>query len=280
MELKELINTIKNMVYTDMTVYSKMVQKGNRTLTGISIGKGNALPVVYMEDYEDLFQEKGYIGVAREMIKLCKEASEKFSINVDDATSWNYAKEHLLLCIAPAGTTNGVTIPYLDLELYFRVELSNDDTYKVIDAMLDTWNITKDELLRIALETNQHVALSMRDVMKDVLIEDGTPDYMIEAMLDAFQDATQIVLKNASTLFGASAIYKTELLKGVADKYESDLYIIPSSIHEVIVIPTEGITTADMDKMIRDINQSEVAPEEVLSDHVYIFRRDTMKIEW
>jgi len=64
--------------------------------------------------------------------------------------------------------------------------------------------------------------------------------------------------------------------------YESNLLIIPSSIHECIVIPTNQL---DMDveeatEIVKAVNTTEVPEEEILSDHVYIFNRDTSKITW
>lgn len=281
MELQTLTNTIRNMINSDVRVYAQTVQKGNRTLTGISIGKGNTLPTVYMENYENLFQEKGYIGVASEMIKVCKEVSESRSFDIGNITSWDYAKEHLQLCIASARTNNGfATIPYLDLELYFRVKVSEDGTYKVKNEMLDSWGVAKETILQIAFNSSEYIATSMRDTMVSLLMEQGVSDELIEQMLGDTQDADQTVLSNSTKSFGASVIYKTELLKEIADKYESDLYIIPSSIHELIALPKEDISVKEMNDMIKEVNANEVSPEEVLSDHVYIFLRDSEEVIW
>lgn len=284
MELKTLVNTIKNIVDEDVQVDTQTVQKGSLTLTGISIGKGDIRPVAYVDYYEDLFLEKGYLAVARKIIEVCKEA-EKETIKIDTKlfTTWEYAKDNLLLCIAPAGTNNNIiTIPFLDLELYFRVTISEDTSqtalYKVQEQMLDIWNVTTEDLLE-ACNTNEYTALPMKDIMIGILKDEGYPNELIEEITES-DVGNQIVLTNPSKTFGASVIYKKTLLKEVADKYESDLYIIPSSIHELIACPVNTISVSDMNDMISQINENEVSPEERLSDHVYIFHRDTMEIEW
>ena len=131
MELNILLNTIKNMVEPGTEVDVQLVQKGMTTLTGITIGTGTVRAVVYMEQFEEMFQESGYVAVASEMIEICQNENWKQTLNIEEITSWEYAKENIMLCIAPKDTIgNALTIPYLDLELYFRVNMEHG-TYKL-----------------------------------------------------------------------------------------------------------------------------------------------------
>lgn len=283
MKLQTLLNTIKTMVDQDTKVFSQTVQKGNKKLTGISIGEGDICPVVYVEDFKDLFDSGNYEDVAKEMIKICKNAVKNNNVvnmNVENITSWDYAKEHLLLCIKPASNENDfITIPYLDLELYFRVNLS-EGTYKVNEKMLDMWKVSKKELLEIAFHSNKYVTSSMKDILIAMLKDNGAPDFQIKE-IENDNSTNQTVITTSNNLFGASALYHKEILKRVAEQYESDLYIIPSSIHELIACPLNDYATMeDMNKMVRDVNNTEVSPEEILSNHVYIFHRNTMDIDW
>ena len=280
MNVQVLLNTIKNLVDNKTEVTSQMVQKGNTTLTGISIGKGKIRPTVYMEHYEELFESDGYGAVAKEMVKLCKEIGVP-DIDEQEITSWDYVKNNLQLCVAPKGINKDfVTIPYLDLELYFRVKVFEDGTYKVNEIMLSSWGVTKDDLLTFVMQTSKYTVNSMRDKVIEMMIEFGASEEEIEEMRNnATPDQTVVTSEN--NVNGASAIYNKKILKEVADKYKSDLYIIPSSIHEILLIPTKfGGEKEDMDNMVKEVNATQVEPHEVLADHVYIFRRDTMEIEW
>lgn len=277
MNTKLLLNTIESLLTDGTEVITATVQKGNETLTGFSIGNGNIKPTVYMEHYEKVFEQGGYMAVAKEMIKLCSEV-EIPNIN-SDVITLEFVKNNLQLCIAPKGTNNRfVAIPYLDLELYFRVRVFEDVSYKIKKEMLELWNITEEELLDVALQTNEYNASSMKEIMIEMMVSYGATEEEIEEVRNNGIDQT--VVTNETKMFGASAIYKKSILKEVADKYESDLYIIPSSIHEVLLIPTKCGDKEEMDSMVREVNETQVEPHEVLADHVYIFRRETMKIEW
>jgi len=87
------------------------------------------------------------------------------------------------------------------------------------------------------------------------------------------------VLTNQQRFLGACCILYDDVLKEIAERLDSDLYILPSSIHEVILMPvtvTESVPA--LSQMVCDINQSEVSAEEILSDHIYYYHRSTDSI--
>ena len=87
------------------------------------------------------------------------------------------------------------------------------------------------------------------------------------------------VLTNESQFNGAACILYENLLYDFASSIGSDLYILPSSVHEVILIPKNEFPDKDnLSCMVKDINESEVATDEVLSDHVYEYRYDRKTI--
>ena len=57
---------------------------------------------------------------------------------------------------------------------------------------------------------------------------------------------------------------------------EKDLIILPSSIHEVLLLPDDGdISYAEMSRLVTHINRSEVPKEDRLSNQVYLYSRNT-----
>ena len=82
-------------------------------------------------------------------------------------------------------------------------------------------------------------------------------------------------LTNEMKLNGATEICNFSTMQEIADRFESDLYVLPSSIHEVIILPKNvNFDVNELTSMVQAVNGTEVRPEEVLSDHVYIFSRE------
>ena len=87
------------------------------------------------------------------------------------------------------------------------------------------------------------------------------------------------VLTNSEKLFGAAVILYPNLLSSIAKKMNHDLIIIPSSLHEVLLLPAEqGESSEEYSSIIQEVNLSELSPEEILSDHAYYYSRKTDSI--
>lgn len=89
------------------------------------------------------------------------------------------------------------------------------------------------------------------------------------------------VLTNQYKLNGAASMFYPDVLKDFAAEQGTDLIILPSSIHEVILIPMEeGMKPDDFKHMIREVNSEEVEASEILSDHAYVYRQLEDKITY
>lgn len=159
----------------------------------------------------------------------------------------------------------------LDLAIVFTVNLREDKDFKmtITSGLLEQWKITKDELISVAYENfakADYAIISYEDVMEQLL------GLRIESEL--------CVLLNRSKLRGASGMLRIDLLQDLADKKESDLLLLPSSVNEVLLLAEED-NILDMDsakKMVEDINRDYVDEEERLSDNIYTYKRKTGKI--
>ena len=118
---------------------------------------------------------------------------------------------------------------------------------------------------------------SMAEVMKKMMMSDmlaaGMDEETMEAMLadlPAAEDVPMTVVSNERGLNGAASLFYPDQMDKVAEKIGGDYYILPSSIHEQLVVPDDGnMSSVDLGNMVREVNATQVSPAERLSDEVY-----------
>lgn len=108
------------------------------------------------------------------------------------------------------------------------------------------------------------------------------------AMLNAFQNKeVQIIVlcenlcavTNQKHYLGATTLLLPWIFEEKAKELDSDLYLLPSSIHEIMVVPTKGWKLGDMQELVAAANRDCVEIQDWLSDQVYLYRKDTGIIE-
>ena len=87
------------------------------------------------------------------------------------------------------------------------------------------------------------------------------------------------VLTNHLRLNGSATFLYDGILEAFSQKYDMDIFILPSSIHEVILVPANGIITKKtLQHMVKEVNTQEISDQERLSNQVYIFHKETHMI--
>ncbi len=171
---------------------------------------------------------------------------------------------------------------FLDLAViyYYLLPPSVMGDASVIVKMQDLkrWQISLAELHDIALQNTiqaePYRCVPLRTVISELL---EAPDPNCE---DRLLDEMYI-LTNQSGRYGATCLVYDHVLAEIAARFSSDLILLPSSIHEIIVLKKQGSETMDeYKKMICEINETQVAPEEVLSDHAYLYDRKLNHINY
>lgn len=112
--------------------------------------------------------------------------------------------------------------------------------------------------------------ISMREMMAKILEVDinSLPAKPVQA-----------IVTNKEKMFGAINIYNEDCIKQVQDILGTkNFYVLPSSVHEVICVPTEGNIIDVLLKMVTEINQTQVTPEEQLGDFVLYYDGDTRQL--
>lgn len=83
---------------------------------------------------------------------------------------------------------------------------------------------------------------------------------------------------NEARYYGAAIMMYSEKFRELSEALSSDLWIIPSSIHEIIAVPMQEVPKEYIQMMIREVNRTQLAPDEVLTDTLYVYEHNTGEV--
>lgn len=267
----------------EMTIGEKTMpfstQKGGVLVKGFTIGNESICPTFYYDDSA----EKSEQEIADEIINnyhsySCKETErECMKQFVNDLHIFEKVKGKIIPCLRPLineRDENIVSFDFEDLEMYFRVT-HEDMSVVITKGLMYQWNTTEDTIKTCAvsnIENNKDwFMVNMNYVMEEMFgLIDDISNYAWEQ-----GDAPMYVLSNNTKVNGSGAICSNAILKKVAEVIADDFYVIPSSIHECLIVPFEYGNTIELNEMVCEVNEMEVAEHERLANHVYLYTRET-----
>lgn len=176
---------------------------------------------------------------------------------------------------------------FLDMAVTYYVDYDGPQTgagtIQIHNSHMEMWGVTEDGLWEAACmntpERKPGRVAGIWDVLAEISAEPGSDGWDFSRCMEGYP-VPVLVITNREKSYGAAAVLYSGMLKQAADKAGSDLYILPSSLHEVMALPVNGEWEADgLRKMVMDVNREQLSPEEVLSDSVYIYRRELDRLE-
>lgn len=167
---------------------------------------------------------------------------------------------------------------FLDLSIIYRwfigVDQDNFKSVIITSEFATNVGLTEHDLYTLAYENTKKL---LSPTISSLV------DFMQELVIGMSGDAVipeipMLVVTNAWKTNGAISIFFADVQEEIAEAFGSDFYILPSSTHEVLVLPEDLYKSCDFKSLVQEINQTEVEPEEKLSDSVYYYSRETKKI--
>lgn len=170
---------------------------------------------------------------------------------------------------AGSGKETDVVKPFAQgIEKYIRVDAScvhEDSSFVLADAVCKVTGVTLEEAW-LAAEANVAADVNIMSIM-DVLKEKG----LLPADMEIEDPVPMLVVTNAATSFGAGVITSRRVVKRISQMLgETNLVLIPSSVHEILVLPAYMTFGNNLSDLVKEVNGTEVAEEEQLSDNAYL----------
>ena len=265
------------------------VSKNNdTTLTGLVItAKGNNVsPCLYLEDALKAFENGTYFDEIIDTLVRTYRKSEGFNVDIESLTNWENAKDRIFFKLVNKTKNADVLadIPYTDivgdLVAEYCLFVNNDEygmgSVLIRNDLLAKWgNPTTKELHELAMENTPRLFPASVKSMYEKLCEMmGTENVPFD---EGDENLPLTVASNVNKVNGAAVILYDGVLRKYAEKYDSNVYILPSSIHEVLFLPVNKIDKGVdvLAELVWSVNADQVLPTEYLSDTVYLYHKDT-----
>ena len=291
MEYKEFVEYIKmNAGYIageggNITI-NHVIKNNGCEMDGLVImekGKDIA-PTIYLDSFYELYTNGENIkNIIRQIEVIYEQNKNNVTFDVNILKHFDTIKDKIVYKVVNYRSNEKLLeqVPHkriLDLAVVFYCLLDNEygrsATALIYNNNLKNWNVTIDDVYKAALKNTPDLLHSKISSMAALFEKCGVNVDGEEVDLKDYVPSDMYVLTNESKLNGAACILYENVLYDFAQKLGADLYILPSSVHAVILLPKLSMFEKDeLVNMVKEVNTEGVAADEVLSDHVYEYNR-------
>ena len=245
-------------------------------------------PVVYLEPLYREYKNGSSIEKIARMIsaKLTEEQPLPFR-TLPDTNSPEKIRDHIAFRLISKENNETFLedvpwIPYLDLAVTFFLHFGYRDDKQITSVIHNhqatSWNLSPADLYEIAKENTPKLFPSVLGRLEHFLLGlDEDASFAYDSVLPPLY-----LLSNENGVHGAACLLYDDKIKDLADTLESDLIILPSSIHEVLMLADDHTHEYEsLREMVRHINFESIPKEDILSDEIYLYRRsDHTIVRW
>lgn len=289
---------VQNELGADYRIELKEVRKNNGVLMrGLMVfsDRVNIVPTIYLESFWDAYENGiSFAAVVRRIVKLYREEVPEKSIDMDFFRYFDRVKDRICYRLVRREGNEELLkecphVEFLDLAICFFYAYDGtrigEGSILIKNAHALRWGVRTGDLMRCA-ETNTARLFRWESFTMEELLRESE-DFGFGGETDQKFEPGKIadvvpmrVLTNEKRIHGAVSMIYRGVLEKLAEEVKKSFYILPSSIHEVILLADTGRETADsLKQMIREVNAAHVAPEEVLSDNLYYYDFHEKKVK-
>ena len=289
----EIVDGLRDICGEEFVIREEHVHKNNaKELFGVSIRKKdcNVAPTIYLESFYDSYYEgkTDTETVKNELIRIYRRHSSRGGmINVDFFKDFEKVKDKLSYRLVNYDRNREFLdqVPHrriLDFAVIYVLNLNEcSGSITIRNEHLDIWKCSETELFEIAeLNTPRLFELKVSEFseMIDELPESSDTGEIEEMVRN--EAVTMFILTNDKCLYGATGILYKNSLKSFAERIGRGFYLLPSSVHESILLPDNSCyNTSNLKEMVKSVNEAVLDREDFLSDNVYYYSPEKESLE-
>ena len=261
----------------DVKVSVNEVNKLNESYEAITVTpEGSNIGVnMSLEKFYDAVQDgTPYDIVVDKAVDVISNGIDKRpDIDVAALTDYSQMKEKLAMEVVSAEANKEMlqNVPHQNMEdmaVVYRFVLSSDDDGRasilVTNQILENMGVTPEQLHADALENAPQIKPAEIKGMSEVMAE------MMGIIPVAPEDEQMFVATVPDKVHGAGVLAYQDFMDQAAERAGGDFFILPSSIHEILIVPDNGkMDLKELEAMVKEVNATQVAPADKLTDSVY-----------
>ena len=271
----------------DVSVKVSQVDKMNESYEAITVTpEGSNIGVnlnmeKFFEAYENGTDFDAVVAKAADVIE--GGLNNQPTVDVASLTDYDQMKDKLIMEVVSAEANAEMLdkVPHQNIEdmavVYRFVIDSNDDgraTILVTNQLIETMGVTPEQLHADALENAPELKPAVIKGMSEVMAEmmGMSPEELaMMGMPTDPADEQMYVATVPDKIHGAGVIAYQDFMDQASERIGGgDFFVLPSSLHEILIVPDNGnMTLSDLEAMVREVNATQVAPEDKLTDSVY-----------
>lgn len=263
------------------------VRKNNNVLLhGLVIlsGTQNVAPTIYLNHFWEAYNQGMSLSeIVSRILTLYREDMPGKNVDMEFFKSFERVRDRICYRLVSAEKNRELLeniphIPFLDLAVTFYYAYQGAElgsgTILVYNSHLEMWQTDTVQLMNLAQKNTPQIfpweCKSMEKMMLDYQEQQNLEKQ--EEQERFFGEMPMEILSNEKRIYGAACMLYPGLLEMLAGQAGANLYILPSSVHEIILLADRGIDAPEqLGEMVREVNATQVEPEEVLSDSVYYY---------
>ena len=257
------------------------VQKMNQNYEAVTVKPEDAIIGVNLnmtEIYERYDRGMSYDTLVREVAEKADRAlHDRPDFNLEALQDYDQMKEKLSMEVVSAERNADLLekVPHKDMEdmaVVYRFVLDSDSEGRgsilVTNQLMDNYGITAEQLHADALQYAPVMRPAVIQTMAETLLEMMGPE--AKDMIPVLPDDPLFVATVPDKIQGAGVLAYQDFMDQAAERVGGDFFILPSSIHEVLLVRDDGTFDINhLEDMVKQVNETEVAPEDLLTDSVY-----------
>ena len=280
--------------YSDCVLELHQVPKLNEVLTGIAIKprepcKAFIAPTFYMERLYSQYEESGSFERTMSDQAIYLEESIKYIPKNILSLDFSKVKEKIVFQIVNTADNVEMLIKcphrnFEDLSVVYRaitgISNSGVSGFLITNDIAEVEGLSESELYKYAFENTKRLfpfkSERIEVIMRRLMRRWGADEDEIKEAFPGYTKTPQkeriYVVTNKHDFFGANALLYSDVIADVANKIGTDCYILPSSVHDLIVLSTDTYYKHNkLANIVKTTNTESVRPSERLSDSVYMY---------